>query len=189
MGTGVFIIVHPLMSAYQRGSVDQTALNTWIQGGSQRLPGAVPGAPQGPEAVHPACGSSSPTDYALVSFTGISQYNYAGVAGDGGWDLLNNRSMVHYAGSPAPGQQGNVIVAFHREPDFEHIDQLSTGGDVTIQDRSCHTFRYRVTQKWVLAPDRVTQLIPTSGHDLTLITCTPFWQDTERIVWRATLVA
>jgi sortase A len=110
------------------------------------------------------------------------------VATDGTWDSLHNRSMVHYTGTPAPGQQGNSIIAFHREPDYEHIDQLNVGDTVSVQDRTCHTFVYRVTGRWTLNPSSVNQLVPTSGHDLTLITCTPFWVDSQRIVWRASLV-
>jgi sortase A len=102
--------------------------------------------------------------------------------------MLKERSMVHYKTSAAPGQQGNVIVAFHREPHYEHIDQLKVGDTVTVQDRSCTTFTYRITDRWTLAPSKVTQLVSTSGHDLTLITCTPWWRDYDRIVWRATLV-
>ncbi len=83
---------------------------------------------------------------------------------------------------------GNVIVAFHREPHYEHIDMLEVGDTVTVQDRSCATFTYRITQRWTLSPNRITQLVTTSGHDLTLITCTPWWQDYNRIVWRAALV-
>jgi hypothetical protein len=35
----------------------------------------------------------------------------------------------------------------------------------------------------------VTQLGTTTGHDLTLVTCTPWWRDYNRIVWRGTLVS
>ena len=75
----------------------------------------------------PACGTSSATDYALVTFGAPAQYHYAAVAGNGTWTLLNSRSMVHYVGTPDPGQQGNVIIAFHREPDFQYINQLNVG--------------------------------------------------------------
>jgi LPXTG-site transpeptidase (sortase) family protein len=96
--------------------------------------------------------------------------------------------MVHYHGAPDPGQAGNVIIAFHREPDYQYIDQMGVGAQITVQDRSCHVWTYQVTQVWTLNPDDVSQLNPTSGHDLTLITCTPWWTDTQRIIWRATLV-
>jgi sortase (surface protein transpeptidase) len=35
----------------------------------------------------------------------------------------------------------------------------------------------------------VTQLASTSGHELTLVTCTPWWQDYDRLVWRADLTS
>jgi len=47
------------------------------------------------------------TDYALVNFGAPAHYHYAAVAGNGTWALLDSRSMVHYAGTPDPGQQGN----------------------------------------------------------------------------------
>ena len=110
------------------------------------------------------------------------------MAGDGTWDLLLKRSMVHYQGTAAPGQKGNDIIAFHREPEYQHVDELKVGDVVDVQDRNCKTWAYRISGRWQLSPSRVTQLTSTDGYDLTLITCTPFWQDTERLVWRATLV-
>ena len=135
------------------------------------------------------CGSGDPSEnYARVSFPSLPQYGYAGVAGDGSWDLLKQRSMVHYKGTAAPGQTGNDIIAFHREPEYEHIDQLKVGDVVDVQDRSCKTYAYRITGRWQLYPSNVTQLTTTTGSDLTLITCTPFWVDSQRLVWRGALI-
>lgn len=184
---GVGLVAFPLVGVVHRGHVDQTALSTWNKGGSVALQGAATPATAPPHVV--ACGSGSPADYALVSFSAPAAEHYGGVATDGTWDSLHDRSMVHYTTTPPPGKQGNSIIAFHREPDYEHIDQLNVGDTVSVQDRSCHFFVYRITGKWVLDPSRVTQLAPTAGHDLTLITCTPFWVDTQRIIWRASLVS
>jgi LPXTG-site transpeptidase (sortase) family protein len=181
---GVGVIVAPIIGALIRGHGDQSALNSWNHGGSNALRGAAAA-----DAGHTVCGSASPADYALVKFGAPADDHYAGVAGDGTWDLLNQRSMVHYHGTPDPGQRGNVIIAFHREPDYQNIDQLTTGDTVTVQDRSCKTYVYKITDHWDLPPDQVTQLVPTSGYDLTLITCDPWWQDYNRLVWRATLVS
>ena len=184
---GGALIVGPLWSVWHRGQADQSALQAWNSGGSNALVGPVTGGTA--DIGKSTCGASSPTDYALVTFTSLAQDHYSGVSGDGTWDLLAQRSMVHYAGTPGPGQAGNVIIAFHREPNFEHIDQMKAGDRITVQDRTCRTFIYQVTQRWDLAPSRVTQLVPTNGHDLTLITCDPWWQDYNRLVWRATLVS
>lgn len=184
---GAGLIVVPLLGVWQRGNADQTALSTWQKGGSNALTGEPSSATAAPKTQ--TCGSGSPSDYALVTFSAPASEHYGGVATDGNWDSLHDRSMVHYTGTPAPGQPGNSIIAFHREPDYEHIDQLNVGDTVSVQDRTCHTFVYKVTGKWTLDPSKVTQLVPTAGHDLTLVTCTPFWVDSLRIVWRATLVS
>lgn len=182
---GVGIIVVPIIGALIRGHHDQSALSSWNNGGSNSLKGAAAAA----DATHTACGSTSPSDYALLKFSAPAADSYAGVAGDGTWDLLNQRTMVHYHGTPDPGQRGNVIIAFHREPDYENINQLNVGDTVTIQDRSCKTYVYKITQRWIGAPQDVTQLVPTSGYNLTMVTCDPWWQDYNRIVWRADLVS
>jgi LPXTG-site transpeptidase (sortase) family protein len=184
-------------NAVARQYNDENALSAWDNGGSAALVGAaksasLSSAPSGTAtpASGGACGGGSDSSaYALVEFSGLPQYGYTGVAVNGNWTQLDDRSMVHWYGSPAPGGQGNVIVAFHREPDYQYIDQLAVGDTVTIQDRSCNTYVYTVTQRWRLTPNAVDQLVPTSGHLLTLITCTPWWQDYDRLVWRAQLTS
>lgn len=178
---GILVIAIPLVQVYTRGHRDTDALKTWDSGGASAMVGPLRGSHTG------ACGSTTTADYALVSFPSLPD-GYAGVAGNGSWDLLDQRSMVHYTTSAAPGGQGNVIIAFHREPDFQHIDQLKKGDLVSVQDQTCHTFQYRITQEWDLDPRKVDQLGQTTGHELTLITCTPWFQDYRRLVWRAELV-
>jgi len=183
VGGGLALIVPPLWTLYQHKKVDDNALSQWNQGGSQALVGG------GATNYTGQCGTGDPAaNYARVSFPSLPQYGYAGVAGDGTWDELKTRSMVHYKGTAAPGQKGNDIIAFHREPEYEHIDQLKVGDVVDVQDRSCKTWAYRITGRWQAYPSNVTQLTSTDGYDLTLITCTPFWVDSQRLVWRATLI-
>ena len=186
---GVLVIAVPLYQVWQRGKADDQALQAWNSGGSGKLAGPVSTTSTASTAAPAACGSAgAPADeFALVTFPSLSTYGYAGVAGNGTWDMLSQRSMVHYDTTPAPGQQGNVIIAFHREPNFEHIDALAVGDTVDVQDRSCRTWHYRITQTWKLDPSSVTQLTQTDGHDLTLVTCTPWYVDSQRLVWRATL--
>jgi sortase A len=188
IAAGVWVIVAPLVGVWQRSRVDQSALSQWHNGGAQAITGGV----AGPDASdHPSnCGTQQPAAdaYALMTFPSLPQYNYSGVAGDGTWDLLHSRSVVHWHGSADPGQLGNVIIAFHREDHYPHIDELNTGMEVDLQDRNCRLFRYTITSKWVGPPEQVTQLVSTGGHDLTLVTCTPWYRDYNRIVWRATLI-
>lgn len=194
---GLVVVAVPIITTYIRGAADDQALKDWRSGGSAALagapnaPDAVPGSSTAGGAAAPACqpNAAPAADYALVNFVALPQYNYAGVAGNGDWNSLHQRSMVHYKTSPAPGQKGNVIIAFHREPHYEHIDQMKVGDEVTVQDRACQTFTYKITGKWTHYPNQVNELVNTpNAYNLTLITCTPWWRDYERIVWRATLV-
>jgi LPXTG-site transpeptidase (sortase) family protein len=186
---GLWFAARPLVALLERSRADQTAMAQWNHGGSRALMGSAPAT----GADHPAipsttgCGGSSADSYALLSFPSLAQYGYSGVAGDGGWDELARRSMVHFHGSAAPGAAGNDIIGFHREPNFQHIDQLAVGDTVVVQDRSCRVWHYVIGQRWVLPPDRVTQLGATSEAVLTLITCDPWFRDDNRIVWRASL--
>jgi LPXTG-site transpeptidase (sortase) family protein len=188
IGGGLAIVGNGLIQKYwlnpavadARAANDQGHLNAWIKG----APAASGGA-----ALKTCAASSTGNDYALVRFSSLS-YGYADVAVDGNWDNLHDRSMVHWHGSADPGGQGNVIIAFHREPNFQHIDQLNSGGTITIQDRTCHTYVYTVSAQWQGAPEKVTQLVTTqAGHTLTMITCTPWWVDNNRIVWSANLTS
>ena len=113
----------------------------------RRTQPAVAPAPRHASKITEPADTSSVTDYALVNFGAPAQYHYAAVAGNGTWALLNSRSMVHYAGTPNPGQQGNVIIAFHREPDFQYINQLNVGDTITIQNRTCQTLRLQGHQQ------------------------------------------
>jgi sortase A len=195
VGVGIFMLASGLINhfeasaqANQRSNADKSALSEWNSGGKNDLKGAVQ------ESTHTSTGVCTPggapaSQIGEVQFTGLPQYNYAGVAKDGTWSLLDQWPMVHYTGTPAPGQAGNSIIAFHREPDFEHIDQLGKGETVTIKDRQCHVYVYTITDSWTLNPNSVSQLVPTTGYQLTLITCTPFWQDYDRLVWRASLTS
>jgi hypothetical protein len=174
IATGVGIVVVPLLGVHNRGTADDNALAQWNKGGSQALVGGLPDTADAAAAT--TCGTSSPAEeYALVSFPSLAQYGYSGVAGDGGWDLLLQRSMVHYHGSAAPGEVGNDIIAFHREPHYQSIDQLHVGDPILVQDRNCRTWHYQVTSTEVLAPDRVTQLGPTGDASVPfpVVTATP----------------
>jgi LPXTG-site transpeptidase (sortase) family protein len=187
---GAWIAAGPLVGLVQRSRADDTALAQWRQRGSQAVVGSARDATLPRVAAGTAvCGGASAADsYALVTFPTLARYGYAGVAGDGTWDLLLQRSMVHFHGSASPGQAGNDIIAFHREPEFEHVDQLAPGDDVLVQDRACRTWTYRIRHRWVVSPKRVDQLGPTADAELTLVTCHPWFRDTLRIVWQGSLV-
>ncbi len=190
---GIGVLVPPLLGVWQRGNHDHQLLQKWLgnQGAITKvLPSEVvaPAGSSSPPAAA-ACGSGSPSsEYLLVAFPTLP--GIEGVAGNGSWALLTQRSVVHYSSSPGPGQEGNMLIALHREPNFEPLGSLRVGDPIVITDRACTKFTYTVTQVWVESPSKVSQLGQLSGGKyLTLITCTPLWVDTQRIVIRAELTS
>ena len=128
--------------------------------------------------------------YALLNLPSVHE---SVVMGDGGWDVLNHRSAVHWHDSPAPGSEGNVVVAFHREPLFKDVGMLRAGDFFEVQVGSGKVFRYRVTKTRIVrrGPQGwdTSDLDPVHGAKVaTLITCDPFYQDYQRILIRGELV-
>jgi sortase A len=107
---------------------------------------------------------------------------------DGDWNSLKQVSLVHYRDSPAPGQKGNVLVAFHRETHWLDIDKLGAGDQVLVQTTDGKTYSYAIDFVKTIKPSDTSLLKPTQGDDLTLITCDPPWQDYDRMVFRGHLV-
>ena len=114
--------------------------------------------------------------------------NKEGVAVNGDWGSLTTASMVHYKDSPAPGEKGNVLVAFHRETHWMDINQLVAGDQVQLQTTDLKVHVYQIDSVHTVRPSDVSLLRPTQGEDLTLITCDPPWQDYNRMVFRGHLV-
>ncbi|NNM96287.1 MAG: class E sortase [Candidatus Dormibacteraeota bacterium] len=188
---GVGVLLPPVLGVLHRGSNDHKLLKSWL-GPNGALTQVIPAQSENPAgssspATAPACGSGSPSsEFALLGFPSLP--GIEGVAGNGNWSMLTQRSVVHYADSPGPGQAGNMLIAVHREPNFEPLGTLKVGDPIVVTNRSCRQFTYTITQIWVESPAQVTQLQALSGGSyLTVITCTPLWIDTSRIVIRAVL--
>jgi LPXTG-site transpeptidase (sortase) family protein len=191
---GLGFFVPPVLGLLQRSNADHQALKGWKAPGSaltKRLPSVKTVTEPGttPQPTAPVCGSgSAASSYALIDFPSLS--GIEGVAGNGTWSLLLERSVVHYLTSPGPGQPGNGIWALHREPNFEPLGSLAVGDSVVITTRNCQTFTYVITNLWTEYPSQVTQLVPiSSGSWITVVTCTPLWVDSQRLVIRAQLQA
>jgi sortase A len=106
----------------------------------------------------------------------------------------------HYTGSPLPGQLGNVAIAGHRTTygaPFSDLDQLARGDTISVQTLT-GTWDYEVLDNYPIAvtPDHTEVLDPTTDPatgqplaTLTLTTCEPKYQATERLVVKAQLTS
>ncbi|MEA3186138.1 MAG: sortase [Ilumatobacteraceae bacterium] len=100
----------------------------------------------------------------------------------------------HFPETPLPGQLGNAAVAGHRTTHghpFYDIDQLQPGDEIIITTVNGR-YVYQVTGTEVVSANDYEAVIPTTDPTkatLTLVSCTPRYSSTNRIVVHSELVA
>jgi sortase A len=107
------------------------------------------------------------------------------VQGDSAASLRH--AVGHVAKSALPGEWGNVALAGHRDTLFRPLRDIQIGDEIRFRTGE-NSFDYVVESIRVVAPTNVQVLEATSGHDLTLITCFPFYyvgSAPERFIVRA----
>ncbi len=152
----------------------------------QALPAGVGVSVQSVPALPPPTpGPQSPTRI-VISKLGI---DWPIVEGDG-WEELK-RGVGHHVGSANPGERGNLVLSGHDDvfgEVFKDIDQLEDGDEIVIYAGG-HPFRYAVRARRVVSPSELSVISPTREAIVTLITCTPYRVDTQRLVVIAQLIA
>jgi sortase A len=83
------------------------------------------------------------------------------------------RAVGHLSKSALPGEWGNVALAGHRDTFFRPLRDIQVGDEIRFKTPE-HSFEYVVESIEVVAPTDIQVLGPSSGHDLTFITCFPF---------------
>jgi sortase A len=94
------------------------------------------------------------------------------VEGDGASEL--RRGPGHMAGTPMPGQDGNCIIAGHRDTHFRVLKDIRKGDAIVLQT-GAGQYTYRVSETQVVLPSNTASLRPTQDAELHLITCYPFY--------------
>jgi sortase A len=83
------------------------------------------------------------------------------------------RAVGHLSKSALPGQWGNVALAGHRDTFFRPLRDIQVGDEIRFKTPE-RSFDYVVESIEVVAPRDIRVLEPSSGHELTFITCFPF---------------
>jgi sortase A len=89
-------------------------------------------------------------------------------------DRTLDRAVGYIEGTAKPGSDGNLGIAGHRDGFFRGLKDITAGDEIeldTFQGKDA----YRVERTWVVNPDDVSVLDPTSSRALTLVTCFPFY--------------
>ncbi len=146
-------------------------------------------APPGPPVTAPVIAPPAVGD--PVGIISIPEISLQMVVVEGtGTDQLRS-GPGHYAGTPLPGEPGNVAIAGHRTTylhPFYNLNELVPGDDVdilTVQG----LFVYQVFSSQSVSPSDVAVADPTATPTLTLTTCTPRYSASQRLVVQAHLVS
>jgi sortase A len=114
---------------------------------------------------------------------------------DGQWALANG--VAHNPQTSLPWSQSaqrNVYLAGHRmgyrgtwsRMIFYKLDKLNRGDEVVLKDRAGNSYRYRVSEVFVVDPTDSWVMGQVRGRDMvTLQTCTPYPTFEKRLIVRA----
>jgi sortase A len=80
----------------------------------------------------------------------------------------------HIAGTPLPGEAGNIGIAGHRDTFFRGLKDIRKDDEIQLQTASGLS-RYEVDWMKVVANDDQSVLAPSTESTLTLVTCYPFY--------------
>lgn len=83
-------------------------------------------------------------------------------------------AVGHVTKSALPGEWGNVALAGHRDTLLRPLRNIQVGDEIRFRTVK-YDFDYVVESIEVVAPSDIRVLEVTSGHDLTFITCFPFY--------------
>jgi sortase A len=104
-------------------------------------------------------------------------------------DTILNRAAGHIEDTALPGGDGNIGIAGHRDGFFRGLMDVAPGDAIELETiRATET--YRIERIWIVNPDDVSVLDPTTGPTITLVTCYPFYfvgSAPQRYIVRASL--
>jgi LPXTG-site transpeptidase (sortase) family protein len=146
---------------------------------------ATPSAETTPSPSPALAPSSGPIDGVTFEMR-VPAIGYRAMVRNGVGSNVLDFGPGHYAGTPWPGQPGNVGVAGHNTY-WLSFNRLRVGDRVEI--RTQHgLYVYEINGSSVVDPNDRTVLSATSDHRLTLTTCYPLWAGvfaTKRLIFTA----
>lgn len=104
------------------------------------------------------------------------------VQGDG-WEQLK-KGVGQHAGTPDPGETGNIVLSAHNDifgEIFRDLDQLKNGDQIILFTNQ-RSYTYIVTASKIVEPTAVEVMAQTPDATLTLVSCYPYMVDNQRIV-------
>lgn len=119
-----------------------------------------------PDRVAPPLGS-------FVGWIEIPRLKVSTVILEGDKDEEFNLGAGHIPGTAELGENGNTVIAAHRDTFFRNLRKISPNDRIVITTPT-KTFEYVVERTEVTNPDNVSVMQPHGEAELTLVTCYPF---------------
>ena len=135
--------------------------------------------------------NTSIDDSGVIAILRIPSIDCEEIVKDGSerWTLA--KAIGHMDGTAYPGKIGNCVIAGHRNYNFglyfNRLDEVKIS-DELILDTKDGTYTYQVTDIKIVEPEEVSVLDQTENATITLITCTPIYVATHRLIITGELV-
>lgn len=156
-------------------------------------PPSSPGAPEAPTVSEaPGTPPAPEAPASLIGILTIPKINLTVAIGEGTDEKTLLHAVGHFPETTGPGEVGNFAITGHRGhifgPFFLRLDQVGVGDSILVKS-GAKTHTYQVTETFVVEPQDSWVLNPTEQAQITLITCTPTWINTHRLVVKGVLAA
>lgn len=89
-------------------------------------------------------------------------------------DFTLNRAVGHIGSTAAPGEDGNIGIAGHRDGFFRGLKDIRLGDTIDLVAPTLIA-HYVVDKIQIVTPDDISVLRPRAQASLTLVTCYPFY--------------
>lgn len=99
-------------------------------------------------------------------------------------------TVGYYPGTAKPGESGNCVLLGHRNyvygHYFRHLDKLQLGDTVIIRTID-NDYTYTVSDSFVVKPEDTWVLKQNTNFEITMITCTPVGDYSNRLIVKGVL--
>lgn len=106
----------------------------------------------------------------------------------GVWEVAD-WAVGHLTTTPDPGAAGNGAYSAHDDIKgelFKRIGELAPGDSIQLRTRHA-LYTYSVVNQQTVDPTNIHPLDPTTNATVTLISCYPYWVDTQRTIIQGVL--
>lgn len=151
----------------------------------------TPAATISPTTVSAPKNTKSKTDQIILGIMKIDKIKVKTIIVEGAKPENLRSGIGHLLGTSEIGQPGNCAFAGHRSYTFGHffnrLDELNEGDEILISTKKSD-YKYKIYQILVVNPDDVSVLKGSKDNSIiTLITCTPKFIATHRLIIHARL--